>query len=216
MFFLFGYIMDTLNLYISIFYWLIALFLLSGSFWVRPGTKSWSFYSFVIFGFLLAGVIIHSHVITISALLSALVNIYRLRVHIAKNRSLEVIFIADREDHYLNHFIDYYREDIEKYFPRFDFKIEDEFLVALLFSKMETVGMIIAEIKDADTLRICIDYMVPKHRNSQLAKTFYQCEMRCIDFLGYRNLYIEPQSKAHNIYLERIGFRLVDGKYVNQ
>lgn len=208
--------MDTLNLYISIFHGLIALVLFSGSFWVRPGTKSWSFYSIVIFGFLLAGVIIHSYIIAVSALLAALVNIYRLRVHIAKNRSLEVIFIADREDYYLNHFIDYYRKDIEKYFPGFDFKIEDEFLVALLFSKMETVGLIIAEIKDVDTLRICIDYMVPKHRNSQLAKTFYQCEMRCIDFLGYRNLYIEPQSKAHNNYLERIGFRLVDGKYVNQ
>ncbi|MEI6677718.1 MAG: hypothetical protein WCL21_03865 [Mariniphaga sp.] len=198
------------------FYGLIGLVLLSGSFWVRPNTKSWSFYSIVIFGFLLAGVIIHSYLLAISALLAALINIYRLRMHIAKNRTLEVIFIDDREDYYLNHFLDYYREDIEKYFPRFDFNIEDEFLIALLFSKMETVGLIIAEIKDVDTLRICVDYMVPKHRNSELAKTFYQCEMRCIDFLGYRNLYIEPQSKAHNNYLERIGFRLVDGKYVNQ
>ena len=87
--------------------------------------------------------------------------------------------------------------------------------MALLFSKMETVGLIIAEIRDEETLRICIDYMVPKYRNSQLARTFYQCELRYIDFLGYSRIFIEPQSKEHNNYLERIGFKLVDGKYIN-
>ena len=84
----------------------------------------------------------------------------------------------------------------------------------MLFSKMETIGLVVAEIKNEDTLRICIDYMVPKYRNSQLAKTFYQCELRCIDFLGYKQILIEPQSKEHNKYLERIGFKLVNGKYV--
>jgi len=57
---------------------------------------------------------------------------------------------------------------------------------------------------------------VPKHRHTQLAKTFYNCELRCLDFLGYPNFYIEPQSRGHNAYLERIGFKLIDGKYVNQ
>ena len=157
---------------------------------------------------------VKSYLLTVSAFLAALVIIYRFRRHFEKNRSIEVILIPDRDDRFLNYFLDYYKDDIAKYFPRFDFNIEEEFLVALLFSKMETVGLIIAEIKNEDTLRICIDYMVPKYRNSQLARTFYQCELRCIDFLGYRHIYIEPQSKVHNNYLERIGFKLVDGKYV--
>lgn len=202
--------------YPSLFYDFIACVLLAGSFWAKPRVKGWQFYIIVIIGFIIGGVIIHSYFLAGSALLACLVSIYRLRQHIGKNRTIEVILISDHDDHYLHHFLDYYRKDISKHFPHFDFRIEEEFLVALFFSKKETVGLIIAEIKDEETLRICIDYMVPKHRNSQLAKTFYQCELRCVDFLGYHHLYIEPQSKAHNNYLERIGFRLVDGKYVNQ
>ncbi len=206
--------MEMMDTYLNLFYGFIALVLLSGSFLVRTGVNGWIIYILVMIGFVIGGLVIDSWILSVSALLAVIVSIFRLRSYMEKNRSIEVIFVADHDDQYLQHFLDYYRDDISKYFPRFDFKIEEEFLVALLCSKMETVGLIVAEIKDKDTLRICIDYMVPKYRNSQLARTFYQCELRCIDFLAYRHLYIEPQSKAHNRYLERIGFRMVDGKYV--
>jgi len=208
--------MIVANTYISVFYGFIAVVLLAGSFWVMPKTNSLLFYIVVIVGFLIGGLIFGSYILASSAVLAGIVSLLRFRRYIRKNRPLEVIFIQDHDDQYLQYFLDYYHDDITKFFPRFDFKIEEEFLVALILSKMETVGVIIAEIKNAETLRICIDYMVPKYRGSELAKTFYNCELRCIDFLDYRYLYIEPQSKAHNDYLERIGFRLVDGKYVSQ
>ena len=202
--------------YINLFYDFIAIVLLVGSFWVKPKTSGWLFYILVIVGFLIGGLIFHSYLLAISAFLAGIVCLFRFRLYLSRNRPLEVIFVQDHDDQYLHHFLDYYRTDIAKFFPRFDFKIEEEFLVALVVSKMETVGLIIAEIKNPETLRICIDYMIPKHQGSQLAKTFYNCELRCIDFFDYKYLYIEPQSKIHNDYLERIGFRLVDGKYVNQ
>ncbi|HEY3390543.1 MAG TPA: hypothetical protein VGK38_13275, partial [Prolixibacteraceae bacterium] len=169
-----------------------------------------------IIGFLIGGLIFRSYLLAVASLFAGVLSIFKLRKHISRNRPLEVIFVHDHDDQYFQYFLNYYRDDIIRFFPRFDFKIEEEFLVALIISEMETVGLIIAEIKNAETLRICIDYMVPKHRGSQLANTFYNCELRCIDFLDYKNVYIEPQSKIHNDYLERIGFRLKDGKYVNQ
>ena len=208
--------MELINTYFGLSYGIIALVLVAYSFWVKPNVKGTP-YNIVFIGlFLVGGLIIKSYLVSVSSVVSLLVSIYRLRQHIEKNRPIEVILIPDRDDNYLNYFINYYRNDISKYFPHFNFKIEEEFLVALLFSNMETIGLIIAEIKSEETLRICVDYMVPKHRNSQLARTFYQCELRCIDFLGFRQIYIEPQSKQHNHYLERIGFKLVDGKYVNR
>lgn len=207
--------MGMTNTYFSLYYGLMAFTLLACSFLVKPGIKGWHSYIIVICGLALGGLIVKSYLLAVSAIMAALVIIYRLRRHLQKNRSMEVILIPDRDDRFLNYFLDFYKDDIVKYFPRFDFSIEEEFLVALLFSKMETVGLIIAEIKDEETLRICIDYMVPKYRNSQLARTFYQCELRCVDFLGYSHIFIEPQSKEHNNYLERIGFKLVDGKYIN-
>jgi hypothetical protein len=160
--------------------------------------------------------IINSYILASTALIVGIMSICRFFQHKARKKSLEVIFILDHDDNYLHHFLKYYSSDIAKYFHGFDFKIEEEFIVDLILSKMKTVGLIVAEIKNADTLRVCIDYMAPKYRRSQLAKAFYHCELRCIHFLGYRYLYNEPQSKAHNDYLERIGFQLVDGKYVNQ
>jgi len=202
------------NTYLNFYYGFIAFMLITCSFWVKPGVKGWPYYIMVISIFAIGGLLVKSYLLAVSALVAALVIIFRLRRHAEKNRSIEVILIPDRDDRFLNYFLDFYKDDISRYFPRFDFSIEEEFLVALLFSKMETVGLVIAEIRDEETLRICIDYMVPKYRNSQLARTFYQCELRCIDFLGYKRIYIEPQSKEHNSYLERIGFKLVDGKYV--
>jgi hypothetical protein len=207
--------MEITNIYIYLFYCFIAALLPFACFWVKPGTNGWLFYIVAVIGVLITGAISHFYILVGSALIACLVSILRFRHIKRKNKPLEVIFISDHDDHYLHHFLEYYREDIIRFFPGFDFKIEEEYLVALLISRMETVGLIIAEIKNEETLRICIDYIIPKHRQSQLANTFYNCELRCIDFLGYEYLYIEPQSKAHNDYLERIGFVLVDGKYVN-
>ena len=202
--------------YINLFYGFIAVVLLAGSFWVKPKTNGWLFYILVIVGFLFGGLVFHLYFLAVSALLAGTVSFLNIRHHIVKKRPLEIILVQDHDDQYLHYFLDYYRDDIIRYFPGFDFKIEEEFLVALIMSGMETVGLLIAEIKNPETLRICIDYMIPKHQGTLLAKTFYHCELRCIDFLDYKYLYIEPQSKIHNDYLERIGFRLVDGKYVNQ
>jgi len=207
--------MEITNVYIYLFYCFIAAFLPVGCFWVKPGTNGWLLYIVTIIAVLIAGAIFHLYILVGSALIACLISILRFLHLKEKNKPLELILISDHDDHYLHHFLEYYREDITKFFPGFDFIIEEEYLVALLISRMETVGLIIAEIKNAETLRICIDYMIPKHRQSQLANTFYNCELRCVDFLGYKYLYIEPQSKAHNDYLERIGFILVDGKYVN-
>ncbi|HZK68158.1 MAG TPA: hypothetical protein VFC36_01025 [Paludibacter sp.] len=201
--------------YINLFYGFIAVVLLAGSLWAKPKTNGWLFYIAVIAGFIIGGVIIRSYYLAVFAFLAGAVSVYKLWQLKRENRPMEVVFISDRDDNYLHHFLEYYHADISKYFPAFDFKIEEEYLVALLLSEMETVGLIIAEIKNAETLRICVDYIVPKYRQSQLAKTFYNCELRWVDFLGYRYLYIDPQSEAHNHYLERIGFILVDGKYIN-
>ncbi len=206
--------MEMVNTYLTIFYGFIALVLVAGSFLVKPGAKGWQYALLAIAGFVVGGLIISCYFLACAAIFAGAVIIFRHRRHREKNRTVEVILMSDHDDQYLQRFLDYYQGDIRKYFPRFDFKIEEEYLVALLCSRMETVGLMIAEIKDAETLRICIDYMTPKYRNSQLAKTFYLCELRCVDFLGYRHLYIEPQSRAHNNYLERVGFKLVDGKYV--
>ena len=205
--------MEINTTYLSFVYGIMALVLVIGSFWLKPDLKGWPNYILVIAGFVIGGLIVKSFLLAGSALAAVLINIYRYRQEIEKNRSIEVILIPDRDDHFLNYFLNYYRKDIARYFPHFDFTIEEEYLVALLYSNMETVGLIIAEIRDEQTLKICIDYMVPKHRNSQLARTFYQCELRCIDFLGFSQFYIEPQSKEHNNYLEKIGFKLIDGKY---
>lgn len=202
-----------MNANLNIFYVLIAVVLLGMSYFVRPGVKGSPFYLVIVAGFIIGGIIFHAYILALSALLAVAVRIFKLHQFNEKNRTIKVILIPDRDDPYLNYFLNFYQKDIEKYFPHFDFRIEDEFLVALLFSNMETIGLIVAEIMDDETLKICIDYMVPKHRNSQLAKTFYQCELRCIDFLGYRQIFIEPQSKEHNKYLERIGFKFIDGKY---
>ncbi len=196
------------------FHGFAAVVLLAGSFWINPRNGGWVFYVLVIAGFSIAGLMLQVWVLTASAILAGVISFYRFRRNNEKARSIDVIFISDHDDLYLQHFLEYYRADISKHFPEFDFNIEEEFLVALLVSEMETVGLIVAEIKNADTLKLCVDFLVPKHSRSQLAKTFYQCELRCIDFLGFRYVYIEPQSKIHNNYLERIGFRLVDGKYV--
>jgi len=207
--------MEITNTYIYLFYCFIAAFLPVGCFWVKPGTNGWLLYIVAIIGVLITGAIFNLYILAGSAVIACLVAILKYRHNEEKNRPIEVILLSDHDDYYLHHFLEYYHDDIKKFFPGFDFKIEEEYLVALLMSRMETVGLIIAEIKNAETLRICIDYIVPKHRQSQLAKTFYNCELRCIDFLGYEYLYIEPQSKVHNDYLEKIGYILVDGKYVN-
>ena len=204
------------NLYINIFYAFVTLMLIGGSFWFKPRTKSWIAFNFLILVFAIGELFSHSYLFAASALFVFIINGYKFHQNVLKNKSLEVIFVNEHDDQLLQHFLKHYRKDITKYFPKFDFEIEPEFLIAFIMSEAETIGLVIAEIKNAETLRICLDYIIPKYRSSELANTFYHCELRCVHFLGYRHFYIEPQSKAHNSYLERIGFKLIEGKYVIQ
>ena len=208
--------MELTNLYIEIFYGVVAFLLLVGSLVINPQTINCLYSKIIVAAFAIGGFFVQTYFIAGSAFLATLVGIIRFRKHLNRNKRLNVILISGDDDAFVEHFLNYYRKDILTHFPRFDFKIEQEFLVAIVLSEMEAVGLVIAEIKNAQTIRICLDYLVPKHRCTQLAKTFYNCELRCLDFLGYSNFYIEPQSRAHNAYLEGIGFKLVDGKYVNQ
>jgi len=160
------------------------------------------------------GVLIHSISVAGVNIFIVGVNLVHLYGIYHKKEAFRVAFVHSEENDYLADFLEYYHDDIKRFFPNFDFNIEEEYLIMFVHRDLNMAGLIVLEIKDADTLHIVIDYVVPRYRDYKVADYIFKRNIDRFRYLGYNLLYSEVQNKAHNNYLEKIGFALEGDKYV--
>ncbi|GET20824.1 YgjV family protein [Prolixibacter denitrificans] len=160
------------------------------------------------------GILIHSVSVAGVNIFIVGVNIVHLWGIYRKKEAFRVAFVHSEENDYLTDFLEYYHDDIQRFFPRFNFDIEEEYLIMFVHRDLNMAGLIVLEIKDADTLHIVLDYVVPRYRDYKVADYIFKRNIDRFRYLGYNMLYSEVQNSAHNNYLEKIGFEKEGDRYV--
>jgi ribosomal protein S18 acetylase RimI-like enzyme len=160
------------------------------------------------------GILIHSLSVAAVNIFIVGVNIVHLYGIYRKKEAFRVAFVHSEENDYLTDFLEYYHDDIKRFFPRFNFNIEEEYLIMFVHRDLNMAGLIVLEIKDADTLHIVLDYVVPQYRDYKVADYIFKRNTDRFRYLGYNLLYSEVQNTAHNNYLEKIGFVREGDRYV--
>lgn len=107
---------------------------------------------------------------------------------------------------YLQDFLAYYRDDIQRFFPGYEFRSTDQNENYFVLRNMQVVGLFLARRHDAETLLVELDYAVPEYRDFKLANFIFKTQAERFRQRGYTKLYAKAQSPAHNTYLRRIGF----------
>ncbi len=112
-------------------------------------------------------------------------------------------------DCYLNKFLDYYKDDLNKLFPTFDRDKHQKANYYFILRNMNPAGLFVYEEISNDTINILLDYATPNYRDLKNAKFLYFTA----DFMqekGYRKLITESPHKLHQGYLKTLGFEKVN------
>lgn len=159
--------------------------------------------------FTVYGILIHSYPTAFLNSISAVVDIYYLIKLLRCNIDLTSCTLRHDES-VLQEFFRYYRNDIGHYFPHFDFTIDPQDLVIMVYADACPAGLFVARPEDHNSLRIRLDYSIPKYRDCSIGKFLYPELTRA----GIRQLVIDSYTADHELYMKKMGFSSRDGIYV--
>ncbi len=141
-----------------------------------------------------------------------LVNIYYLFKIFRDEEYFQLLKSSD-DSKYLEKFLDFYRENIEKYQPEFRFDKSYHYALFVL-RDMVPAGLILGNIREDGTLELDLDFVIPSYRDFKIGRYLYVKNIDKLKEDGIKKIETPPGNEDHNRYLQKIGFRRTDGFYV--
>ncbi len=158
--------------------------------------------------FAIYGLIIHAIPVLIVNGTIAIINFYFLiRFFTSKSEIFKVLKIRGH-NFYLREFLKFYKQDIEKYFPKFKYEPEKNRYSFFILRNMNVAGIFMARIFQPETLLITLDYAIPAYRDFKVGKFIYNHYAHKFIKDGFNTLIAHPSpSRKHNRYLHKMGFK---------
>lgn len=156
------------------------------------------------------GFMIHSIPTGAMNTIIALINVIYLVKIITRKEYFTLLPILP-EDKYLEHFMDYYKVDIKKYYPHYSFDQENDICIYIL-RNLVTAGLLIGKRIDDDTVLIALEYVTPEYRDFKVAKYIFIENSGFFIQQGIRKFAINPVNPDSIKYLRKIGFTDDHGK----
>lgn len=141
--------------------------------------------------------------------LSAAAHVYYLTLAGKKEAYFELMIVPDKNAPFLKRFLEFYRDDIQKFFPNFSLEKTVEPHIFVVFRDMVPVGVFVAEPKDQDSLEILIDYVTPGYRDFKNSHYVFYRGKKLFGGKGYQRYYTRSNNAKHQKYLKKMGFRPV-------
>ena len=136
-----------------------------------------------------------------------IVDIYYLAGMYLKKDAFNLMPVLDPGHPYLNKFLDFYSNDIKKFFPDFALnKIEDANCYFIL-RNLVPVGIFIYREESQDVADILLDYAIPDYRDLKNAEYLYFAQSKFLKEKGIKILTTESSITKHIKYLQKVGFK---------
>ena len=110
----------------------------------------------------------------------------------------------------VTHFIEFYRGDILKFFPGFDFQVEEGERCWMVYADATPVGVMIGRATESGTIQVRLDYACPSHRDCSVGKHLYGY----LKENGVLQLTAQDTVAEHNRYLQQMGFAKETDLYI--
>ena len=143
-----------------------------------------------------------------------LINITHL-VKIWRQRSAETYFEIVRvptDSPLLHRFVEFHADDIAEFQPEFA-GIRDDHLAWMVLRHAVPVGAVLAARTGEDEAHLELDYVVAPHRDFTPGSVLFG-DSRALRAAGLARVTSAPGSPTHRRYLERMGFRHDDQRWV--
>lgn len=117
-------------------------------------------------------------------------------------RTLEI----RNDNKYLIDFIQFHKEDIARFFPKFESVGDQNRISFLVLRDMQVAGVFIGKIVEPGKLCVELDYVTPAYRDYKLGKFVYKSGQSIFKQRNITQLISGSYSAKHNVYLKKLGF----------
>lgn len=138
-----------------------------------------------------------------------IINIYYLRKIYGREEYFQMVPV-DKDSQYFKYFLDFYQEDIEKYFSHNNFRVVDTTVGLYILRNLVPAGVFLATEENQNTLRVQLDFVIPEYRDFKIGNYIFEDRKEYFLNLGYNTFHSYAVNKKHEDYLEKMGFRKID------
>ena len=161
--------------------------------------------------FTVYGILIHSYPTAFLNGVSVLADIYYI-VKLLKSGTTFSAHQVSLSETGLEEFIRVYRNDIVHHFPSFDFQLNQDDLIFLVYDQANPVGILIGTRTEKGGIRIRLDYSTPKFRDCSVGRFLYTE----LALAGIPCLVAPESSPEHEAYLKKVGFTKQGNEFIKK
>lgn len=134
-----------------------------------------------------------------------IINVYYLIKIYSAKEYLHLLELTP-DSNYFAHFIEFFKEDIESYFKRSDFKNSEDIIGFYILRNTVTAALFLATRRDDNSLNVELDYAVSEYRDFKTGKFIYEKHKDFFLSRGYSRLFAVAHNDSHEKYLRKMGF----------
>jgi hypothetical protein len=155
--------------------------------------------------FTVYGVLIHAYPVAVVNLIIVFINLYYLRQMLGSREYFKLLRVRPDAE-YLRYFLDFHRDEIHRFLPRFAHTPADGQVTFFVLRDMVPAGLFIGERQPDGGLRVLLDFVIPQYRDFKTGRYLFRDQADFFRELGVTEIRSEPGSDAHSDYLRRMGF----------
>jgi hypothetical protein len=134
------------------------------------------------------------------------VDVYYLYGIFSRKEIFEILEVRS-ENRYLIRFLSFHNNDIQKFFPSFNYKPEVNTISFFILRNMAVAGVFLAHRIDENVLKVGLDYVIPEYRDFKNGRFVYINLSKKFIESGFTRVIAGKSSKKHEKYLKKLGFK---------
>ena len=135
-----------------------------------------------------------------------LIDVFYLVKMYKTKEQFQMVPVLDKKHNYLKLFLDFYIDDILKFFPKFDRDQIEKFYCYFLLRDLRPIGLVVFNEISNNKIELHVDYVIPDYRDMKSGKYLYNREIKYLKERGYIEIITESEVDAHIKYLLNVGF----------
>ena len=162
--------------------------------------------------FSIYGVLIHAYPVAVLNALIVLIDLYYL-IEMARARAYFALLEVTAESKYLPAFLRFHAQDIQQFFPNFDYTPSTADLILFVLRDMVPVGLFIGRAGEPGDMNVLLDYVAPGYRDLKPGLFLFAQQAPRLRAQGIARLCATGGTEAHRRYLQRMGFVAQGDRY---
>lgn len=155
--------------------------------------------------FSIYGVLIHAYPVAVLNGLIVLIDLYYL-IEMARARAYFSLLEVNAQSRYLPAFLRFHAQDIQQFFPNFDYTPQAQDVILFVLRDMVPVGLFVARPGEPGEANVLLDYVAPGYRDLKPGLFLYAEQAPRFRAQGITRLCATGGAAAHRSYLARMGF----------